>query len=287
ALGDVVHYGADSFETGLAVNRGGLARTDYGFVLVQFNDVWFSDGTQKEKIGRLDYAQGIQSVFSDAEGTLVAWVGPDGDGEGEVVVYDSRLREVVARLGGNYGWSTPRLIAIDDGAVYWVPPSNEIDAPLFRYQVSTGEQTEVEIPAGAWPVDVAGGAIAYHAPVVSPQPGPGRLIVDALGSRSRIGRLYLADLSPDGSFVVGSRQSGGTAVFDTGTAGEVALHLPKGFAAPQFMGWVDGNTFAFWDGDNRAVLTCEAPTGACVVALRDPGDAKTLWWPQFPGYHPG
>ena len=73
--------------------------------------------------------------------------------------------------------------------------------------------------------------------------------------------------------MVGSRQSG-TAVFDTGTAGEVALHLPKGSAAPQFMGWVDGNTFAFWDGDNRAVLTCEAPTGSCVVAVREPGDAR-------------
>ena len=288
ALGDVVHYGADSFETGLKVNRGGLARTDYGFGLVQFNDVWFSDGTQTEKIGRLDYAQAPQSVFSDAEGTLVAWVGPDGDGKGEVVVYDSRLREVVARLGGpmNIG-SAPQLIAIDDGAVYWRQPGGEMDAPLLRYNVSTGEQTEVEGPAGAVAVDVAGGAISYYAPDFSPDPGPGWLIVDALGSRSRIGRLYLAgDLSPDGSFVVGSRQSG-TAVFDTGTSHEVALHLPKGSAAHQFMGWVDGNTFAFWDGDNRAVLTCEAPTGTCVVALRDPGDAKTLWWPQFPGYHPG
>ena len=39
------------------MNRGGLARTDYGFVLVQVNDVWFSDGTQKEEIGRLEPAQ--------------------------------------------------------------------------------------------------------------------------------------------------------------------------------------------------------------------------------------
>ena len=56
--------------------------------------------------------------------------------------------------------STPQLIAIDDGAVYWKPPGGEIDAPLLRYDVSTGEQTEVEVPAGASPVDVAAGAIS-------------------------------------------------------------------------------------------------------------------------------
>jgi hypothetical protein len=283
ALGDVVHYGGESFETGLEVNRG-LARTDYGFVLVHGKEVWFSDGTEREKIGRIADAQVAQSVISDAEGRLVAWVGPDGDGQGEVVVYDSRLGEVAGRLGGmmNLG-SVPQLIAIDDGAVYWRRPGGRVDDPLLRYHVSTGEQTELQGPAEAIAADVAGGTVAYYAP----SPGPGRLLVDAPGSRSRIGGVFFpADLSPDGSFVVASRKSG-TAVFDAGTADEIALHLPQGFAAHQFLGWVDGNTFAFWDGDRRAVLSCEAPTGNCVVALRDPGDAVAVWFPQFPGYHPG
>jgi hypothetical protein len=291
ALGQVVHYGDESFDTGLELNRG-LARTDHGIVLVHGTEVWFSDGTEKEKIGRVIDAQVPRSVTADAEGTLVAWVGPDGDEHSEVVVYDSRLREVVARLdAGPLPIETfPEVIAIEDGAVYWKRVSGRTDDPLLRYDLSTGEQTEVELPADATVSDVAAGAVMYWLS----EPSPGQLVIESAGSRSRIEAFaWLADLSPSASFVfvaAPSRAPGnntGGAVFDTGTGNEVGLPLPKGSAAPQFMGWVDGNTLAFWDHDRRAALTCEAPTGSCVVAVREPGDAATVWFPHFPGYRPG
>lgn len=280
----VVHYGDMSLDTGVGAVMS-LARTPYGFLLANYSgDVWFSDGSAAERVGLDLTARRSSAVTADATGPRAAWLETADDGVAELVVYDSRRGEVVARVPGRPADETPPdVVAIDDQAVYWTHRAGMGD-PLLRYDVATGEQEAVELPSAAFVADVADGVLAYGTGDL----GAYQVVVTSPGVGSTIKGLSMfdADLSTDGSYVAGYGRRG-LAVFEVATGQRISLRPPRGYGVHQFMGWVERNAVAVWDHNQDTVLTCRVPSGSCQVALQDPG-GPGVWRPLFPeGYQPG
>jgi hypothetical protein len=287
AQGSVVHYGDQAFDIGVTVDRS-LAPTDYGFVVANSSgEVWFTDGSETVQVGERLGPRDINSVKSDATGALAAWVERNEAQVAELVVYDTRRGEMVARVTGNplgAGYdSHPRVIAVDDDAVYW--NSNNV---LLRYDVAAQRQTTVELPSVDDPsqvYDVADGVWAYRTDDLPSS----QILVGAPGTSATIERLSFGeDLSPDGSYQAGlasdQTRHVSPAVVDVATGEHVTLRPPRGYDPHQYLGWVDADTVAVWDADEDTVLACAVPAGSCRVASKPP---LRYVRPVFPGYQPG
>ncbi len=147
ATGETIHYGnrtlaAGSDVTELDVTDDGIAfRTDDG-------NTWFFDGSTTDRIGTSSSTPG-GSVMSD--GSLLAWPATGGNGQKrEIVVYDTRARQVVARVAPSFGPGGPipggfaEVDSVQGESVYLItyepgPGENAPRERLFRYSVTTRE----------------------------------------------------------------------------------------------------------------------------------------------------
>jgi hypothetical protein len=278
AIGEVIHWGAESFAVGRSV--ASYVQTDDGFVFTTANgDVWFHDGSSSRRIGHT----GNGRLRADDDGSLVAWVGAAESGAPQYVVHDTGTGREVARVDDSAAGPAQEetdlgaeVFAVDDGQVYWRVDGDR----LVRYDVASGETTPVHEqqppadPAHKEPAvydlaDVAAGQLAY--------------LVDAgRGAEAKVGPTVDVDaatvspasnvlLSPDGRYL-GAEEEDDIRVYDVASGADVTPDLGRYPFAVAY-GWVDLDTAMVLGIENLQgetfdvdLLSCDVPTGACTVA---------------------
>jgi hypothetical protein len=163
ADGSTITYGDRAVEADAAVVE--LDVTDDGVAFrTEDGRIWFTDGSEVERLGEVgktgpgyDDAWPLMTrpswMLSGNAGSRLVWFEFPSPGSPEVVVYDTRSRQEVARdrvrLGPG-GVSLPALVS--DRFVYWFedpePGAMAADQRQVRYDPATGEQaavTEAEV----------------------------------------------------------------------------------------------------------------------------------------------
>jgi hypothetical protein len=150
AEGSIVHVGDRTIDAGARVMFVDV--TDDGVVfMTDANDrLWFDDGSTAEVIGVVPTPHvGTYAVHTSNPGSLVVW--PDGTrGGSRLVVYDTSLSAVVARLK-----DPDSFVSVDQNAVFtspawwetpgcWIIDRRPCPHPhLFRYDVGAGSTAKI------------------------------------------------------------------------------------------------------------------------------------------------
>lgn len=287
-----VHVGDESFDAGGDVTF--LDVTDDGVVFaIEDGDrprLWFRDSTTTQAIGRVDRFPGNYlflpgRVHTASSGSLVVWedaTSRTDDRSDQFVVYDTSLREIVALIPVIGAYS--QMLQVGDGQVYfnpdpatpgcWVIDQQDlhpcVDPHLFRYDVASGQTTEITQSALDAELDTRPRmfkAVAQDGHVVfteSPQ-------FEQVATRL-VASVHYNVVDSDATDV-------------TRTNGEaLRLRLPEGYHVPGDV--PDNSGVAYWLDDDRIVvaagdsagdigpvrgdlLVCLLPDGVCDVAQRD------------------
>lgn len=279
AVGDVVHWGTESFSVGHTVSS--YVRTDHGIVLTTAEDgdttapgvVWLYDGSTARRIGHADHGE----LRADDTGSLVAWTDSTMDTP-MYVVYDTatdsegRLRTTAPDGEG------PQVLALDDGWTYirtadgiarWGGEDGTVE-PVWKAPAVTDRADK---PARVIDiVDAAAGQLAF---VEDHEGGTTMRVGERLDDTARaMPTGWHGVLSPDGRYL-GVEEGDELAVYDTATAEDVSPDL-SGYPFKVVYGWVDDDTamaFALHSLEGPAMtadfLTCEIPAGSCEVVVAD------------------
>ncbi len=278
AVGQTIHYGDQSIDTGREVHF--LAVTDDGVVFASpDNRVWFTDGSDIIPIGKSGpgFPRGW-AIESANTGSIVAWWEDDkpSNWQGQLVVYDTRQRRVVGRIGDSDGPVMGyQSFAVYDDYVYWTTEPDS-GSRLMRYEVATGTQTEV--PAASYEADQ--------------RSRPRRLIAELSENGDdplergnyfrRVGsHLIGADTADVGHDVPLQSRARKDVFLDTRTGKRMVLRIPSGYDATDafaLVQWLDDdrvalvadyrgwNEFPSHEGD---IFTCRLSTSRCVIAVPD------------------
>jgi len=193
ADGSTVHVGDRSFDAGGEVRL--LDVTDDGVVFVMTDgdqpELWFHDDKTTVMIGLLDWTTAERAyaplrVDTPPSGSLVVWRQTqfgDVDVPDEYVVYDSTLREEVARIPAS--GPTRDLQFVSDGVLYFRPGQH-----VLRYDVSSGNTAEITRPA--MEAELAGQARMFTAVTAS-----GDVVVEEGPWFEQVGRRFVARIHDD------------------------------------------------------------------------------------------
>jgi hypothetical protein len=248
--------------------------TDDGVVYATENGdlprLWFHTGTTTHAIGRVprwpgNYLYLPGRVETAAAGSLVAWLdGSQTGGHSElsdhVVVYDTSLRQVVARLRGN-------LVHVGDDEVVI---SREAEGPLLvRFDVATGATTRIT------KADLDA-ELRTQARMFTAVAQDGHVELTESPQFEQVGTRLVASVHYD----VADSDATGVAL----TSGEeLRLRLPKDYHVPgdtsdnnRVSYWLDDDHLVLAAGDSAGdigpvhgdVLVCALPDGVCQVAER-------------------
>ncbi len=279
AVGDVVHWGTESFDLGHRITS--YVRTDHGMVLSTAKDgdttapgvVRLFDGTDTRQIGSADGNE----LRADDTGSLVAWTDSSGP-EPMYVVHDTADGSEVRLRASAPAGEGPEVLAVDDGWTYIRTADG-----IARWGGEDGTVEPVwEAPAVIDPsdkptrvidiVDAAAGQLAF---VEEDENGSTMRVGEALDETARtMPTGWHGVLSPDGRHL-GVEEGDELAVYDTTTAEDVTPDL-SGYPFKVVYGWVNDDTamaFALQSLDEAAMtadfLTCDIPTGTCEVVVAD------------------
>jgi hypothetical protein len=293
AEGSTVHIDGETFDAGGTVRF--LDVTDDGVVYVADDgdqpQLWFRDDTTTRAIGRVDRWPGNYlflpgRVHTAPSGSLVVWEDPTSRGKneipGELVVYDTSRRDVVARIPrvGNDGV----VLHVDDSQVYfnpapdtpgcWVVDVQDLhpcaDPQLFRYDVATGQTTKIRRSAlnAELRTEVRMFTAVAQDGHVELTESPQFAQVD----RQLVASVHYSVVDSDATHV--ARTNGDA----------IRLRLPEGYHVPGDVPdvngvsyWLDDDHVVVAAGDsggdigpvNGDVLVCRLPDGVCLVAQRD------------------
>ncbi len=268
ATGSVIHAGDQEIDTGRSVRS--LVRTDAGFAFVDRTDsLWFTDGGAPEQIGAdvLD-----RRIVADDTGGLVGWVESPAGSTPEFVVYDTGHATEVLRSDEGTKADAARMLALDDGAVYWLST-----AGVVRHDLASDQSTVLEADGSEHSiVDVANGMIAYRSGTEAGSPGDQPLMVGT--SMSTGVPIETQDLhgylSPDGSRMVVEHHDTYT-VFDTST-GKAIAGSTAGYSFSAGVQWLDDDTVMVvaMKGPQQQddlvplhILACTVSTDTCKIAV--------------------
>ncbi len=307
----LLHLGRRSVATGkdvlsLDVVDGGVAFTTLD------GGVWFTDGSRPVLVGLtapgvvrgVSVAWGLAGrpedwVVSDNSGSHFAWFEyPMGD-RPEIVVYDAREQEQVARVPVDLKGSCERcvqIVSVTDLAVYWTDS-------LWRGLGSAAEGRESPRPFRHEYADSRTSQVALGT-LRTDLLGRGRMLV--VGDTVETGRLTDGvgqDFVVDGGHLTqasaASRSSGaadaGRQVFDPRTGRRLVFGAPPRYGYGiverlRLFQWLDDDRFALFDatGWNAGDLTgedflvCRISTTRCTVALERPASSGSPVVPELP-----
>jgi hypothetical protein len=280
ADGSTLHYGDRSVSAlGRVVE---LDLTDDGVVFRTADDrIWFTDGSDPEQVGALgetgpawahaDFLWGdyVGRMVSGNSGSEAAWFEFPRPGSPEVVIYDTRAREVVGRhelqLPGD---AMAGLYSVDAEAVYGFTDlmDDEDPWPNWRMGVTYGSQSPLDRGEYQDILEKRSGArileISHHEEdeLADYEPFDGLQQFSVTGPRVR----------PEGEQPLFVR--------DALTGTELRFSAPDGYPATNpvwLVQWVDDDTVIL-DAEQREridLLECRISTGACTVAVRVSSDA--------------
>lgn len=274
AEGSTIHFGDRTIDARRTVDF--VEATDDGVVYVAEGEdaVWFSDGSVTEQIGVVQRVHFSVPIVSANPGSFVAWVKltRNASDQREIFVYDSREREVVARVPISGG--QPHSLAINGDRIYWEVTLNGGATSVSRYELSTGTTEALTFDT-------------YHAELAS-NPRTLRIgrpmywgadIPDRVSQRlaffKRVGnRLVASDSVSRGS------EANDTAPTRLLSGPELRLRVPKGYGAGfdeslVVVQWLDDEhlvLFAHHEHNefpaHRAdLLVCPVPSGTCQVVV--------------------
>ncbi|MGH3505835.1 MAG: hypothetical protein ACRDO2_01380 [Nocardioidaceae bacterium] len=285
AEGATIHYGDQIIEAGGVVDF--VEATDDGVVYVLQDDdrVWFSDGSVTDQIGEAERIHFTVQIVTANPGSLVAWderteSDPDSD---ELVVYDSQLRQIVARIQQPEG---SHSLVVNRDRIYWEVTRRGGAPAVRRFDVSSAISASISFDT-------------YHSELAS-NPRMLRIgrptywdagIPDRVAQRQayfkQVGRRLVASDSVSRGSLANSTAP--TRLLD-GRA--LRLRVPHGYGAGfdeslVAVQWLDdGHLVLFSHHEHNEfpahvadLLVCPVPTGTCrvVVAASDtpyvaPGD---------------
>ncbi|WP_162599817.1 hypothetical protein [Nocardioides solisilvae] len=277
--GTVLHTSPDGPEVELDRQPVALVQGQSGFV---FSDaeggvhVVLADRDLLLPVGQLE-ASDAAAFASD--GDVVAWVDAD-EGEPSYAVMDLSEGPGVTRLPVTDGTATPlererdmtaAVAAVDGRTVYlrtasgataWEPFSG--DHTLTPLEVAPGTRVVLE--------DAKNGVLHYQRTGGTPAAKEEAYVV---GPDLRTGvevKSWDGILSPDGRFLV-SETADESIVSDTTTGRRLPFDLGE-YAFLAGYRWLDDDTYAALamrrlESEQVDLLRCDAPTGACEVAVAD------------------
>ena len=264
--------------------------------------VWFADGLSVDQIGDLGVRaeQGSPELVRSASvGSLLAWFEHPEARRGELVVYDTDLRRVVAREvpAGPAGCadlgSECVVAAVVGDHVYWTSMHNGYPGqPQMRLDVSADRQGAASSRDLA--ADLASGPRGI---ILGDSPDTG-VVTDGMEQRFVV----------DGTNLVPVREGRAdgnpalfpTTAFDTGTRAQLQLRVPEGYdRAAEFTAfeWLDDDRLAlmayanqlapggFYDArpGPRDILVCHISTGRCDLAVKGTMDVRIAPHLGLPG----
>ena len=286
ADGVTIHYGDQTIDAPGPVREVDV--TDDG-VAFRTSDgrIWFTDGTAVDELGSLgepaepgpDYERHwTQShrfspvptsagwVVSGNSGSHLAWFEFPRPGPPEVVVYDTRAREVVVRtqVAVDAGsWAAPHSVD-DESAYFFLDPDPFADdqLPQARLDLATGAQAPVS--AEEYLADV--GSRPARSLQISHQEKGFRLyeITDGAGWNFSVqgGRVQPSGMQP-------------LQVRDALTGKRFAFDAPAGYPRSNMVWlvqWLDDDTVVLLSakGDSDDLIECHVSTGGCEIAVSGP-----------------
>jgi hypothetical protein len=275
------------------MSHGGwsLVVTDVGAAYVKVDhSVWFTDGGRPQQIAAhacADTSGDWRGLATGDAGTLVAWFDCSPASREDLVVYDTGLRDEVARQHVPScrppGRATYDCVAdaIIGEHVYFghINSSGRLVKHQYMLDVSSGQVS----PAG--PAVYADDLRTHPRALVigdSWRAGTatnetGHVVFTVVGSR------LVPVIVDDGSGVTGRTQA-----FDTATRKPVRLRLPTGYHPDPAAGfhapgerlegtdtftpflWLDDDTVALAQGGIGDILTCHLSDGHCDLAVKQP-----------------
>lgn len=290
AVSRTVHVGDRSIRADEPVAF--IAPTDDGAVYQATVDgaLWFTDGITTELIGTSGWTAAPTShrgvVTTSDSGSLVVWADArrgTNRTPAEFVVYDTSRREEVARIPFTAPGSIDSVVHVEEDQVYINPDPRtpgcwalDVDdlhrcrrPQLFRFDVATGETTEVPVseldgaqnaPARTFKAVTRDGRVVYGDPAF------------VLAGNRLVARIHNSVVDDDATPVTLADGS------------ELRLRLPTGYVPPWPAGgegtvtvsqWLDDTHVALFvnegGGDLPAqegdLLTCELPDGVCRVIV--------------------
>lgn len=261
-----------------------LDLTDDGIVVrTADGGIWFTDGTDLERIGTLgdpgpahevmDHPYGATGGFvvSGNTGSRVAWFEFPQPGQPELVVFDTRSAEESARRALDIEPGTFALLAsVTEQFAYWYDDPETVELiplPLQRIELATGAQSPVTLEVYKADSPPVGTARTMMVGNVEGGGGPPYQLIDGTAWQFsvRAGRVV-----PQGAKPLDAR--------DGATNRRFVFKAPTGYPdtlITWLMQWVDDDTVvlvAESDG-GRDLLKCRLSTRACGLALTLPENA--------------
>ena len=254
-VGATIHWGdrvikAEEDADGLFVLDDGLAILTGDDGTNADNRLYWTDGSEE-----IEIAQGVGQLTVSDRGSLMVWV--DGN---DVVLYDTDVLDVLARVPAPRGWYVTQITALEDAA-YWHELSEgsvttEGRERLVRYDVATGSRT-VSTEAD------------YRAEMQAALPA--RIVVGSADSK----------VPADGFYVSGSRLNVTNSAGEPGpgfvaaTGDRLQVIVPDGY---------DGESMYLfqWLADDRFALVASAPgvgrvpTGDLLTCSISAGKCRTV-----------
>ncbi len=304
AEGRTIHLGAQTIDTHRDLLS--LDVTDDGAAFTTLDGyVWFTDGSSVEQIGYATPGRPSGSsirwgpagrpndrVVSASTGSRLAWLEfPAGD-RPEIVVYDTRRREQVARvpIDVRTGCRTcGQIVAVRGDDVFWTDGLEHdfgrsddrfSQARLSRYSVATGERSTLT-------VEDYQNALRHS---------PRMLVVGRTPASGTVKSGINQDFAfIDRDLVAGGRGTG-QPMYDPATGRRLVLRasarLGYGFGAAErlyLFQWLDDDRFALLDGTGwnageyagEDLLVCSLSRGRCTVAVRRPISAGSPIVPEI------
>ena len=263
-VGATIHYGDRVIEA--AEDPDGLYVFDDGLWFftgenegTSTTHLYFTDGSSEP----VEIARGIDRVTPAEVGSLLVWL--DGD---DVVIYDTHVRDVVARVPLNGQRLGNPIIPLED-AVHWREYDDSAesisDGRSVRYDVSAGTRTRV--------------SRADERAAEARAAGPPRLVVGSADSTDSAEEFTVVG---SGLEVDTSGQGAPPPVFVAATGKRLRVIVPDGYDGESLgVGqWLDDDRFALLvhgtAGIGRApigdLLACRISAGRCRTVASGPQD---------------
>jgi hypothetical protein len=275
AEGSTIRYGERRVEAPGAVTE--LDLTDDGVVFsTPDTRVWFTDGTAVEELGRVgqpppSYAEDtvplmvpVGWIVSDNLGSTVAWLEFTDPQEPEVVVYDTRDREVVGRAptGAGPGHTVALHSAYADSAYWYVDAGPDTDpAPDVRLDLASGERTTLTEEDYARQMRAR---------------GPDRRVLLGSGPPATVDGIHLNFKITEGRFEPQGAQP--LVVEDARTGLPLAFDAPKGYPPVPtvfLFQWLDDDTvgLVMLREQGEDLFVCSIAGQSCEHAVSGEGNA--------------
>lgn len=275
ADGRTVHVGDKSIKADKPVAF--IAPTDDGAVYEATLDgtLWFTDGTTTEVIGTSDWTAAPTAhrgnVDTGQYGSLVVWVDWSGGKRQiatEFVVYDTSLRQEVARIPFPKQGREAGVEYVGENEV-WFAPEGGSDRHVYRFDVRSGVTT----PLLRSDLD----AVLDTRPRIFTAVARDGRVVHGEPSFTVLGGRLVAGIHDN----VGEADAGPATLAD---GAQLRLRLPAGYVAPwpadevpaiAVSQWLDDDHIVLWADDGGGdlpakegdFLVCRLPNGLCRVTV--------------------